>query len=84
MIADLKFALRQLCKSLGFTAAVVLTSHLVAGLLYGVRPRDPVTFAGVAALLVVVALVAYYIPAHPLPLYQSNSNLKNGVIHYDC
>lgn len=32
-------------------------------LLYGVRPTDPLTYAGVAALLCAVALLACYIPA---------------------
>jgi putative ABC transport system permease protein len=38
-------------------------SHLMAGLLYGVRPTDPVTFVGVAVLLIGIALLACYIPA---------------------
>ena len=38
-------------------------AQLVAKLLFGVRPLDPVTFAGVSLLLGVVALVACYIPA---------------------
>jgi len=44
-------------------ACALIVSHLVAGLLYGVRPTDPLTFAGVALLLVGVALLACYIPA---------------------
>jgi len=44
-------------------ACALIVSHLMAGLLYGVRPTDPATFAGVAVLLVGVALCACYIPA---------------------
>jgi hypothetical protein len=41
----------------------LIVSHLMAGLLYGVRPTDPVTFAGVAILLIGIALLACYLPA---------------------
>jgi predicted permease len=44
-------------------AGALIVSHLMAGLLYGVRPADPVTFLGVALLLIGVALLACYIPA---------------------
>ena len=40
-----------------------IVSHLMASLLYGVRPTDPLTFAGVALLLIGVALLACYLPA---------------------
>ena len=43
--------------------AALIVSHLMARLLYGVRPTDPLTFAAVALLLLVVALSACYIPA---------------------
>lgn len=46
----------------GFLAAFVLT-RLMASMLYGVRPTDLVTFAGMSLLLGVVALLASYIPA---------------------
>jgi predicted permease len=48
--------------AVGLVGALIV-SHLMAGLLYGVRPTDPLTFAGVALLLVGVALLACYIPA---------------------
>jgi ABC-type antimicrobial peptide transport system permease subunit len=38
-------------------------TRLMSAQLYGVSPRDPLTFAAVAVVLVVVALAACYIPA---------------------
>ncbi len=32
-------------------------------MLYGVAPTDPVTFAGASALLILLALVAAYVPS---------------------
>ncbi|MGE3190329.1 MAG: ABC transporter permease [Vicinamibacterales bacterium] len=46
----------------GIAGAVAL-NRLLASLLFGVAPGDPVTLAGVAATIVVVALVACFIPA---------------------
>lgn len=41
----------------------LLISRSLASLLFGIRPDDPLTFATVAMLLVLVALVATWIPA---------------------
>lgn len=46
----------------GLVCALIV-SHLMASLLYGVRPTDPLTFAGVAFLFLAVALFACYLPA---------------------
>ena len=48
--------------AVGVAGALGLMRFL-SGLLYGVKPTDPVTFAAVAALLLVVALFACYVPA---------------------
>ncbi len=47
---------------LGLAAALYATKVLSA-LLFGLSPRDPLTLAGVAALLLAVALIAGYFPA---------------------
>lgn len=44
-------------------AAALLLSSLLKSLLYGVRPRDPLTFIAAPAILVAVALLAAYAPA---------------------
>jgi ABC-type antimicrobial peptide transport system permease subunit len=48
--------------AIGIVAAMGLT-RLMANQLFGVSPHDPITFAGVAALLIIVAVAACYIPA---------------------
>jgi len=46
----------------GIAAALFLT-RLMEGLLFGVAPRDPLTFVAVSAILLVIAVVASLIPA---------------------
>jgi putative ABC transport system permease protein len=48
--------------AVGLALSLALT-RLVTSLLYGVSATDPLTFASVAALLILVTLVACYIPA---------------------
>jgi predicted permease len=44
-------------------AASLGTSRLIASRIYGVSPTDPLTYVGVALLLIAVALLASYLPA---------------------
>ncbi|HWC97667.1 MAG TPA: ABC transporter permease [Candidatus Sulfopaludibacter sp.] len=60
--------MRQGMKLAGIGVAVGLViaygvTKLLASLLFGIKSTDPVTFVGVAAILIVVAVVATYIPA---------------------
>jgi predicted permease len=48
--------------AVGLVCALIV-AQLMAGLLYGIRPTDPLTFLGVAVLLIIVALFACYLPA---------------------
>jgi ABC-type antimicrobial peptide transport system permease subunit len=48
--------------ALGLAAAALLT-RLLEGMLYGVRPLDPISFAGAAIALGALALIAGLVPA---------------------
>ena len=60
-----------LCQGVGIVGIGLLTglaaafagTRLLADLFYGVKPSDPATYAGVATLLLAVALLACWIPA---------------------
>jgi len=48
--------------ALGIAVSAVLTRY-VASLLFGIRAFDPITYIGVSALLIAIALVASAAPA---------------------
>jgi putative ABC transport system permease protein len=48
---------------IGIVVALAAT-RLLAGLLFGVQPGDPVTLGGVSLLLILVALLACGLPAY--------------------
>ena len=48
--------------AIGMVSALGLT-RLMANQLFGVSAHDPLTFAGVALLLIIVAMAACYMPA---------------------
>jgi putative ABC transport system permease protein len=64
----LKLVLRQgmvlvlIGLSIGLLGAYALT-RVMSSLVFGVTPRDPLTFVGVAVVLTLVALIACYVPA---------------------
>ena len=45
------------------TVGALFLARLIAGLLYGVAPSDPVTFGAVIAVLAIVTLAASLVPA---------------------
>ena len=59
-------------------AISVVAAHAIASLLYGTEPTDPLTYAGMIALLLSVAGAAGYLPARrasridPLVALRSN------------
>jgi len=48
--------------AVGIVGALLL-ARLMSRLLFGVPPTDPLTFVGVAVLMLIIALIASYIPA---------------------
>ena len=55
-------ALAAIGVTLGCAAALMLT-QMMRGVLFGIRPSDPTTFVQVAAVMIVSALVASWVPA---------------------
>jgi putative ABC transport system permease protein len=57
---DGKSALRS---SLRVAAAALLATQALSGLLFGVDARDPALFLGVGVALILIVLLASYLPA---------------------
>jgi len=62
LIVSQGFKLVLLGLGIGLVGAFALT-RVISSLLFGVTTKDPLTFAAVAILLALVALLACYIPA---------------------
>ncbi|HEV2425917.1 MAG TPA: ABC transporter permease [Terriglobia bacterium] len=62
LVVQLGIVLALIGVGIGIAASLGLT-RLLAGLLYGVKPADPLTFALVSLVLILVAVLASYIPA---------------------
>ena len=62
MILRQGFGFAILGAAVGLVCALIV-SQLMANLLYGVRPTDPLTFAAVVFIFIGVALLACYLPA---------------------
>ena len=48
--------------AIGVVGALAI-SRVIQGMLYGIGPRDPITFVAVAVVLAAVALMATIVPA---------------------
>ncbi|MGI8432538.1 MAG: FtsX-like permease family protein, partial [Chthoniobacterales bacterium] len=58
-------------------AIALLGTRVLAGLLYGISPTDPLTFAALALLLLLVALIACVVPARRALLVNPIEALRN-------
>ena len=60
------------------TASAAAVTRVVSTFLVGVSATDPITFAGVPALLLAVAIVATFVPARRASRVDPNVALRDG------
>ncbi len=66
------------CVALGVGLPIALaSSKVVARVLYGIAPYDRVTFTGVPCFLIVVALIACWLPAHRVAAVEPQTVLRH-------
>jgi len=58
--------------------AALFATRMLTGLLYGTKPTDPVTFAGMVLTLALVAVVASYLPARRASKAEPMDVLRGG------
>jgi putative ABC transport system permease protein len=61
-------------------AGSLAATRLIATLLFGVKPTDPLTFTAVSAILASVTLVACYIPSTARHARRSHSRIEIRII----
>jgi ABC-type antimicrobial peptide transport system permease subunit len=71
--------LRMACIGIALgTIASFVVARAISSMLFGTRPTDPVTFAGMMLLLAAVALAAGYIPARRASQTNPINALRNS------
>lgn len=55
-----------------------MMTRLLSGMLYGIRPSDPITFATVTAILLLVSLAATALPAYQAASLDPLKTLRAG------
>jgi predicted permease len=71
-------AVMTLAGLIGGIALAMASTPLLGALLYGVRPLDPLTFSGVAAILLAAATGAAYLPARRATRVSAATALRAG------
>ena len=76
LIVGRGFAIAAYGVGIGLVGALLLTRFLQSAL-FGVRATDPLTFGGIAVLLILVAVAASYVPARRAARIDPMVTLRN-------